>query len=577
LFVLFLDTSHVNWGASLNVKSPLIQGLNQMIGGDDLVAIMTPGMESRDLTFSRRTTAIEEFLKTAWGRRDFDVKPDPEEEYLKLCFGPDNADDSLSRQLIRRLREVRTFDALQQLVQHLRFVREERKAVIAITQGWILYGDDPMLRAAMDAAPPIPPFGLDPRTGRLGRPVTGGGSDSYAELREKCAQLRISLSMLQNEQRFHSILREANTGNTSFYPMDPRGLVVFEEDIDAKVSLIEDARRLKTRTESLHMMADVTDGLAVVQTGNLHAGMQRIVEDVSSYYLIGYYSTTEMDGKFHRLTVRVKRPGVRVRARTGYLAATRADHEKARAAAAAAGLVKPVDLQAQAVEQALSALAIFSRERPLRVQVAATYRRSGDAVIHAVAEVPATGARHDWIDGGQAEATLVNGNGQTVATQKLAIAPGVRSIRLAIGGQAALAPGDYQLRIRAKGTSAPLSALESVRVTLPAVPVGTGAMVTRRGVTTGNQPMPTADLRFRRTERIVVEVPATSADAGTARLLERSGKPMAIPVTAAIREDADGSRWRTAQVALAPLAIGDYVIEMSAGEEQTLTAIRVLP
>jgi hypothetical protein len=102
-------------------------------------------------------------------------------------------------------------------------------------------------------------------------------------------------------------------------------------------------------------------------------------------------------------------------------------------------------------------------------------------------------------------------------------------------------------------------------------------MVTRRGVTTGNQPMPTADLRFRRTERIVVEVPTTSTDAGTAQLLERSGKPMAIPVTTSIREDADGSRWRTAHITLAPLATGDYIIELSAGTERSLTAIRVLP
>ncbi len=102
-------------------------------------------------------------------------------------------------------------------------------------------------------------------------------------------------------------------------------------------------------------------------------------------------------------------------------------------------------------------------------------------------------------------------------------------------------------------------------------------MFIRRGITTGNQPMPTADLRFRRTERIVVEVPTTSSDAGTAQLLDRSGKPMAIPITAAIREDADGSRWRTAQLALAPLAAGDYIIELTAGVEKTLTAIRVLP
>jgi hypothetical protein len=55
------------------------------------------------------------------------------------------------------------------------------------------------------------------------------------------------------------------------------------------------------------------------------------------------------------------------------------------------------------------------------------------------------------------------------------------------------------------------------------------------------------------------------------------GNPLAVPVTAAIREDADGSRWMTAHLALAPLAAGDYVIELTAGKQHTLTAFRVLP
>ena len=594
LFVLFLDTEHVEWGPSLNVKGPLIQGLNQMIGGDDLIAVMTPGMEARDLTFRRRTTSIEELIKTAWGQRDFRVKPDPDETDFALCYPGSGArtsdgqvkDQGIAQEMILRRREVRTLDALEQLVQYLRFVREERKAVIAITQGWRLYGEDPTLRRPTDnPPPPVAPIGRDPRTGRVGTTVTGKGSDSYADLAQKCELQRVALSMLHNESRFLSILRQANAGNTTFYPMDPRGLVVFDENIspvagvgrNPSVDIVEDSRRLTARHDSLRVMADVTDGIAVVQTGNLNAGMQRIVEDVSSYYLIGYYSTTDMDGKFHRLTVRVKRPGVRVRARTGYLAATRADHEKARAAAMAGGAVKPVDMQAKAMEQSLAALGIFSRERPLRLQVAAGYLPSGAAAIHAVAEVPATTVQHDWIDGGQAEVTLIDSAGRTVATETLTISPGNRSLRFTLGSRATIAAGGYQLRIRAKGKSAPLAAVETVRISLPAAPAATGAMFIRRGITTGNQPMPTADLRFRRTERVIVEVPTTSSDAGTAQLLDRSGKPMAIPITAAIREDADGSRWRTTQLALAPLAAGDYVIELSAGTEKSLTAIRVLP
>ena len=579
LFVVFLDTEHVEFGPAVHVKSPLIQALNQLIGGDDLVAVMTPHMQARDITFRRRTTSIEEMLKGFWSERDYRKNRSPDEEEFALCFGSGPVAD----EMILRRREVRSLDALEALVQHLRYVREERKAVITISQGWRLYGEDPTLRATGQPGPPVPPLGVDPGTGRLG--TVERNATAFFD-RRKCDQERISLSMLRNEQRFYNILIQANTGNTSFYPIDPRGLVVFEENIvplspsgawKPAVDLVEDSQRLKARNESLRTMADATDGLAVVQAGNLSAGMRRIVEDLSSYYLLGYYSTRDLDGKFHKLTVRVKRPGVQVRARSGYLAATRGDEAKARAAATALSSAKPVDVRAEAVKGSLSALGIFSRERPLRLHAAAGYLPSGAAGIWGVAEVPAATGQHDWSSGGQAEAMLIDSTGKTILTEKFTIAAGARSLRFTLGTGAALAPGAYQVQVRAKGSAAPLGAMESARVSLGAAPIASGAMVMRRSVTTGNQPMPTADLRFRRTERISIEVPTTSEDAGTAQLLSRSGQPMTIPVTAAIRNDADGSRWRTAQLALAPLAPGDYVIEQSAGEETTLTAFRILP
>ena len=63
----------------INIKSPLIQSLNQLIGGDDLVAVMTAGMQARDITFRRRTTSIEELLKGVWSERDHRLKRSAEE------------------------------------------------------------------------------------------------------------------------------------------------------------------------------------------------------------------------------------------------------------------------------------------------------------------------------------------------------------------------------------------------------------------------------------------------------------------------------------------------------------------
>jgi hypothetical protein len=98
----------------------------------------------------------------------------------------------------------------------------------------------------------------------------------------------------------------------------------------------------------------------------------------------------------------------------------------------------------------------------------------------------------------------------------------------------------------------------------------------RRGPATANKEVPTADLRFRRSDRLKVEVPS-AVDVTSARLLDRTGKAMAaIPVAANTRSTPDGMKWATAEVQLAPLAPGDYVLEVVAGETRTMAAFRIV-
>jgi hypothetical protein len=74
-----------------------------------------------------------------------------------------------------------------------------------------------------------------------------------------------------------------------------------------------------------------------------------------------------------------------------------------------------------------------------------------------------------------------------------------------------------------------------------------------------------------------VEIPAGDGTEVSARLLDRTGKMLNVPVTAAVRTDADGSRWYTAQLALAPLGPGDYVVEISSGSDRSIAAFRIVP
>jgi hypothetical protein len=331
------------------------------------------------------------------------------------------------------------------------------------------------------------------------------------------------------------------------------------------VPLDIDRAHLTARITTLRTLADATDGLAIVDSNNLDAGLKRVVADLSSYYLLGYYSTGKLDGKFHAISVRVKRPGVQVRARRGFLAASPADlRTTARAAPAPTSpAASAAAEQARAIEVVLAPLAGYGRELPLRLLAAAGWKADGTPAVWVVAEA---GRGEDWMGGGEANAMLLDPSGTTVATSRVMIDPGARSVRLTLAPSAQVPPGEYDVRLRVKGAGSATATTDATRVALLAAPNATGAVFLRRGPSSRNRDVPTADLRFRRSDQLKVEVPALSAEPVRARLLDRTGKPLpAIPVTASTRADPDGSQWQTAQLALVPLGTGDYVIEMTTG------------
>ena len=594
VFVLFLDINHVELAASRAIRTPLIEALDRLIWPRRSHCRHDARDVGEPVTFARRTTTIEGFLtRYWWGERDRSNFKDPTDDLYARCYPgipqPGEAtasDQGIAQEMILRRRERQTLDALEDLVRFLGGVREERKAVITVTDGWRLYGPNPaLIRPINGQVPTGPTVGVDPRTGTL----TSRRVNTLNGNVDDCERDRLALSQLDEPQHFRTILDEANRANASFYPIDPRGLAVFDENIvpaagvgvginaNPTLSPVEDRARLSARNTSLRTLAEATDGMAVVDSNDLSRGLRRIVDDLSSYYLLGYYSAGKLDGRFHSISVRVKRPGVQVRARRGYLAnteaaaavVTRASAPPTPAAVAAAA-------EAGIVDAAVKSLSTLSRELPVRLHASAGWTPAGAATVWAVAEVSRGPQGDDWAGGGQADAMLVDSSGKTAATARAQIAPGSSSVRVALSS-AGLAAGDYQLQIRTKGAQAASAASDTLRITLPAAPHATGAIFFRRGATTGNRETATADLRFRRSDRLRVDVPAAAATAVTGRLLDRTGNAMAIPVTAAIRDDPDGSRWQSAEVSLAPLASGDYLIELTSGSDRTLAAFRIVP
>jgi hypothetical protein len=122
-----------------------------------------------------------------------------------------------------------------------------------------------------------------------------------------------------NEQRYQAAMEAANRGNVTIHVIDPRPL----------------GSTGFGAANTLRRIAADTGGRAIVNTNDPTEQLNGVMADASAYYLIGYTPTRRgNDGRFHEITVRVKRRGVRVTARRGYWSASEKELTAAAEAAA---------------------------------------------------------------------------------------------------------------------------------------------------------------------------------------------------------------------------------------------------
>jgi hypothetical protein len=208
-------------------------------------------------------------------------------------------------------------------------------------------------------------------------------------------------------------------------------------------------------------------------------------------------------------------------------------------------------------------------------------------VLWIAGELDAAAARlPDWSGGTVASISVTTAEGAPVATERVTLGPGVRSFVRHVAADG-LAAGEYLIRARLQGQPGSLADLsELVRVTVPAAGQDAGLppgdpLLYRRVAGPASAFQPAADTRFRRSDRLRADVLVPWADAVvSARLLDRRGQPLAVPPTAALREEA-GFRVATAELTLVPLGPGDYLLELSVQHggavDKIVSAFRIVP
>jgi VWFA-related protein len=420
IYLLVLDDVHTDFTRTPRVVAAARRFIEENFGTNDLAAVVFTGRgeDAQDFTNDQRLLirAIEKFngrkLQSATLNRIQGARVDPNTTTL----GPgDDAD-----QQERAFRARNAMNTVRRLSEFMAGVRGRRKAMLLVGEGI----DYDIYEA-------------------VGLP----GSTASSVLLDT-----------------HEAIAAATRGNVSIYAIDPRGLITGAEDLIQTSSTFPGAglrtmqEELRLSQDSLRVLAANTGGFAAVNRNDLDGAFDRIVRENSSYYVMGFYSdNSRRSGRFRKLEVRVKRPGLRVvRARNGYYEArgrrpnTPAPNSNPMAAALTESLASPLPVAGL----------------PMKVFAAAYKGVAPNAAIAAAVEIDANALNFVEKDGVFVEQlelayTATDSRGKVMPGERntvtLSLKPDTFERAKAHGfrviSQVNLAPGRYQVRVAASNRS----------------------------------------------------------------------------------------------------------------------------
>ena len=569
IFVFFMDDYHVRRANSMSVRPTLIRFIQQQLRPTDMIGIMYPLQPVSDLQLTRDHEKIANAINTFEGRKfDYTPRNIVEQNYARY-----------STDQVERIRNDVVMGALQGLAVRLGSLREGRKSIIYVSEGFTAMLPPQMRR--MDASQPANP---------IETAAAAGVADSSRELTNEW------FGQMDVYSRLRDVYDVANRNNTAVYSLDPRGLAPFEYGFDdipfgPPPSFATDKRALQMTQDTLRVLSEETDGRAIVNRNTLEKGLADMMRDSSFYYLLGYTSkNTGADGKFHQISVKVKRSGMDVRARKGYWALTAADVEK---------ISKPAPDVAKPVQTALASIATSVQSgKYVRTWIGTERGENGKTRVTLIWEpLPAQGASVRREQPGRVSLLAATAKGDLVfrgrspdaALASAAPAPAPNDTGAGPGRSPAAAaatapqrlvfdspPGKIELRmtVEAAGSGGTLdSEIRDFTVpdfTAPQVALSTPRVYRARTVrefqtlATDAGAIPQPGREFSRTERLLIRFdaygPGTEKPDVTAVLMNRAGQKMSDV------QIAPGAAGTTHQIdlGLASIPAGEYLVEITA-------------
>jgi len=286
VYVMVVDDFHTSFGRTGRVKNAARQFVQKNLGANDLMAVVhTSGSTDANQEFTNNKRMLLAAIDKTIGRKLRSTTAEKTEEYYRtrgIRQQGDPLNDPTDQERTYNARS--TLDTLRNVADWFGGVHGRRKTILFVSEG-IDYNINDVFN-------------------------NSGASTVLDATRDAIAA--------------------ATKSNVSIYGIDPRGLTnLGDEDIEIGaypddptlgVSNSSLLNELRLSQDSLRVLASETGGFAAVNANDFSTAFERIVKDNSSYYVLAYYppSTDKRDGKFHKIEVRLSRPGLTVRARQGY-------------------------------------------------------------------------------------------------------------------------------------------------------------------------------------------------------------------------------------------------------------------
>ena len=162
-------------------------------------------------------------------------------------------------------------------------------------------------------------------------------AETLSPIEQKKSILYFSAGMQRsgedNQVELRAAINAAVRAHVAIYPVDTRGLQAVVPGGDASQAsgrgsalfsgrgVAQQFSRLTASQDTLGTLASDTGGKAFLDANDFGEAFARVQRDMSAYYLLGYNTDNlAKDGRFRRIRVRTKKPGLRIEARAGYYA-----------------------------------------------------------------------------------------------------------------------------------------------------------------------------------------------------------------------------------------------------------------